>query len=193
MARLGDVGEGLERSKQWPGAKVLAAFVWGEFLDVSIDVERVQLVFVVDLPAAEVPWMSRPAQCEALASFLRLDKLPLSWCWRPAEWPVWNHQIIRAVRFWTIDEGVDRDALAALASGDVDSLVVSEPDRTRLVEQLQVERDTAWSHLVEVTDRFHDAQWRRTHRGDGVYPEDHLWQASAGYVDLQRAIENTEI
>jgi hypothetical protein len=89
MARLGDVGEGLERSKQWPGTRVLAACVWGEFLDASIDVERIQLVFAVDLPAAEVPWMSRPAQCEALASFLRLDKLPLSWCWRPAEWPVW--------------------------------------------------------------------------------------------------------
>lgn len=179
IGRLSDVADGLDRSKQWPGAAVVAAYVYGEFLDLSIEVARVQLALVVDQPAAVVPWMSRPAQLEALAALLRFDRLPLSWCWRPLEWPVWNHEIAGAVCFWTFDGGVEQHALDALLSGDVDPLLVSPADREHLVDQLRVERDVGWHHLVEVTDRFHDLEWRRTHRGDGVYAEDHLWGAAA--------------
>ncbi|MEP7114376.1 MAG: hypothetical protein ABI862_14010 [Ilumatobacteraceae bacterium] len=190
IGRLSDVADGLDRSKQWPGPAVAAAYVYGEFLDLSIEVERVQLALVVDQPAAVVAWMSRPAQLEALAAMLRFDKLPLSWCWRPLEWPVWNHEITGGVCFWTIDGGVDQHALDVLLSGEVGPLMLGPADREQLMDQLRVEREVGWQHLAEVTERFHDSEWRRAHRGDGVYPEDHLWSAAAGYLELQRALED---
>ena len=78
---------------------MVAAYVFGAVLDRVSELEVVQLALVVDEPPEDVPWMSRPARLEALASLCRFDKLPMSWRWRPAEWPVWNHEINRAVRF----------------------------------------------------------------------------------------------
>jgi len=37
----------------------------------------VEFALVVDDPASEVPWLSRPAHRESLAGLLRFDKLPL--------------------------------------------------------------------------------------------------------------------
>jgi hypothetical protein len=43
-----------------------------------------------------------------------------------------------------------------------------------------------------VTERFHDRTWRREHRGEGVYPQDHLWSAAAAFLDLDDAVANAE-
>jgi hypothetical protein len=39
-----------------------------------------------------------------------------------------------------------------------------------------------------VTESFYDPDWRRDHRGDGAHAEDHLWWATAGFLDLDDAI-----
>ena len=90
MSPLVDVADGLDRAAPWPDCRVVAAYVFGPVLDTGGDVERVRLAFVVDEPADDVSWLSRPARLEASAALLRFDKLPRAWWWRPVEWPVWN-------------------------------------------------------------------------------------------------------
>ncbi len=36
--------------------------------------------------------------------------------------------------------------------------------------------------------KFYDRDWRREHSGAGTHPEDHLWCATAGFLDLDDAI-----
>ena len=134
--------------------------------------------------------MSHPVHLEALASLLRFDKLPMTWRWRPSAWPVWNHEITRAVLFWSATSGSDQAVLEALASGDLDRLQLAEPaDSEELVAQLRKERDVARRHLAATVSGFHEREWRSEHKGDGVYPEDHLWSAAAGLLDLDDAVE----
>jgi hypothetical protein len=123
-----------------------------------------------------VSWRSRPAHLEALAAVLRFPKLPVSWQWRPEQWPVWNHEIDRAVRVWA-------------AAGQLDGVTIEEPAGTdELRGELLIERGVGRRHLATVTESLHDKDWRRAHRGAGVYPEDHLWWATAGFLDLDDAI-----
>lgn len=168
---------------------MVAAYVFGALLDPVSELEVAQLVLVVDEPPEDVPWMSHPAHLEALASFCRFDKLPLSWRWRPAAWPVWNHEITRAVRFWSSGGGRDEAALSALADVSASDAPVEEPASPEaLAGQLRIERDVSRAHLATVTARYFDRDWRREHSGAGIYPEDHLWWATAAFLDLDDAV-----
>ncbi len=75
IGRLGDIGAGLDRAKQWPGVSGTAGYLYGALLDGDDDLEYVSI------------------------------KLPMSWRWRAAEWPVWNHQIPYSACFWSSDGG----------------------------------------------------------------------------------------
>jgi hypothetical protein len=190
ISRLGDVLEGLDRAAEWPGPTVTAAFVYGGLLDCQAELDRVELAFVVAEPAEDVPWMARPARLEALAAILTFAKLPVSWQWRPAEWPVWNHEIERALRVWSADGGRDQPALDALAARHLNDVTPHAPaSDAALIAELLVERDVARRHLATVTQSFYDRDWQREHRGDGVHAEDHLWWASAAFLDLDDAIQ----
>lgn len=185
ISRLGDVADGLGRAKQWPDVSVTAAYVYGGLLDGADDLEYVELALVVDEPASRVPWLSRPAHLEALAKLLRFNKLPVTWRWRPAEWPVWNHRISRAAGFWTVDGGRDQTTFDALSARGEDGIHLTGPDSTdALRAQVEVERAAARAHLAEVSALFGDRDWRRDHTGDGSYPEDALWDAAAAFVEL---------
>jgi hypothetical protein len=185
IGRLSDVAEELDRASQWAEVRVIAGYVYGALVDDDDELEYVSIALVVDEPADGVPWLSRPAHLEALAKFIRLDKLPIVWRWRPAEWPVWNHQIRRAARFWTRDYGRDEHVIEALRARSIDSIQLAEPaDAESLREQVEVECATARRHLANVTNSFGDREWRREHTGDGAYPEDTLWAAAAGFVEL---------
>ncbi len=84
-------------------------------------------------------------------------------------------------------------SLRALASGRLDSVAIEGPaDTDELVAELIVERDVGRRHLATVTASFHDRDWRREHRGSGIYPEDHLWWAAAGFLDLDDAVRRLE-
>jgi hypothetical protein len=79
--------------------------------------------------------------------------------------------------------------LDALAAGQLDEAVLhAPPDREALLAQVRVERDVGRRHLETVTELFYDRDWQRSHRGDGVYPQDHLCWAAAGFVDLDNAL-----
>ena len=190
MSRLRDVADGLDRAAMWPEATVSAAFVFGGMLDGESDLDRIELAFVVAEPAAAVPWLARPAHLEALAALLRFTKLPLSWRWRPTELPVWNHEIERALQVWSADGGRDQAAFEALAARRLDDVTLNAPpDADALLAELLVERDVGRRHLATVTESFYDQDWRRAHRGDGVHAEDHLWWATAGFLELDDAIQ----
>jgi hypothetical protein len=192
--RLREIAAELERAKPWPESTIVAGYVFGELIEATGDVERIQVALVVDEPAENVPWLSRPARLEAFASMLRFDKLPMSWWWRPQQWPVWNHAISRAVCVWSAAAGWRSDVFDALAAARTDQLVFAEPSEdAQLVAQLRVERDVARRHLEATVARFHDREWRRDHKGDGVYPEHHLWSATAGYLDLDNALNEASV
>ena len=192
ISRLGDVADGLDRAAQWSEVTVVSGYVFGAMFEPAADIERVELALVVAESPEVVPWMARPPRLEALAELLRLPKLPVSWWWRPADWPVWNHTIIRAVRFWSSDGGCDQRVFDGLASGRLENVVVETPaDSGELASQLLVERDAAREHLSSVTESFYDRDWRRECRG-GEYPENHLWSAAAAYLELDDAVRHIE-
>jgi hypothetical protein len=185
IGRLSEVAEELDRASQWSEVSVIAGYVYGALVDGDDELEYVLIALVVDEPAERVPWLSRPAHLEALAKFIRLDKVPIGWWWRPVEWPVWNHQIPRAACFWTRDNGRDERVIEALRAHSIDGIQLAEPaDADSLRAQVEVERATARRHLASVTNSFGDRDWRRDHKGDGAYPEDALWAAAAGFVEL---------
>ncbi|MFC5000687.1 hypothetical protein ACFPIJ_22965 [Dactylosporangium cerinum] len=40
------------------------------------------------------------------------------------------------------------------------------------------------AHLRRVEAGYWERDWRFAHRDNGVYPENHLWEAVSGYLDL---------
>jgi hypothetical protein len=49
---------------------------------------------------------------------------------------------------------------------------------------LSVELAESLSHLRGVEADFWERDWRSAHKGSGSYPENHLWNAVHGYLDL---------
>lgn len=104
------------------------------------------------------------------------------------QWPVWNHAIAAALAVWDEHDGRDHDAFDALARGALErSWLVAPVNDQALAAQLAVELEVAHRHLVAVTGEFWEPEWRRAHRGGGHYPEEHLWCAAHGFLDLQGA------
>jgi hypothetical protein len=191
VARLGQVaGDLTEQASSWGESIIVEAHVFGDMVTGPDTIEAIYLALVIDFPVEEVAWLARPAQAEATASLLRFDKLPLRWWWRPTVWPVWNHTITQPVRFWSKANGPDEAALGVLADGRLDELVMGgPPDPQAYRAQLQTELEASRRHLNRVVDSYHDRDWRRDHKGFGVYPEDHLWWATQGFLELDDALQ----
>lgn len=164
---------------------LLEAYAYGDILDPATDeLDVVRVALVLDLPADEVTWLALPTVNVWLDRHLRLDSVPVRALKRPAVWPVWNHVIRRPVRIWSLEGGTDDAALAALTNRDVESLRLPAPSRDEEAEQLAEELNASLVHLRRVQDSYFEREWRSTHKGFGVYPEDHLWHAVEGYLDL---------
>ncbi|MDF1598059.1 MAG: hypothetical protein P1T08_18460 [Acidimicrobiia bacterium] len=191
IGRLRQVADDLtDHTSSWRDSVIVEAHVFGDLLTGPDTIEVIWMAQVVDLPVEEVTWLARPAQAEATASILRFDKYPLRWWWRPTTWPVWNHAISRPVRFWSRELGPDHTTLGLLADRRLGELAVLEPaDRAVYRAQLQTELEASRRHLGRVVDSYHDRDWRRDHQGFGVYPEDHLWWATQGFLELDDALQ----
>jgi hypothetical protein len=165
---------------------LVAIYAFGAVLDQpGQELEAVNVLLVVDVPAAELPWGVEPPGCSSLAHLLKLDKAPVLRRWRSADRPVGNHEIRRPMPIWSRKDGVQTAALDALAQRRAEPFRLADPDDDVLAEQISHELETSTAHLRTVRDRYwDDIDWRRSHRGDGRYPEDHLWQAVDGYLDL---------
>jgi hypothetical protein len=161
-----------------------AVYAFGEVTDGADPLDAVQVAVAINLPPEEVPWESNPDGADWLASELRLSKGGFMYFWRSYLDPIWNHYIRGPVQIWSVDGGPDEQALAALEARDFGSLnrLVPEPADERL--QLREDMDAALAHLREVRDKYWDHDWRRAHRGYGRYPENELWDAVEGFLDL---------
>ena len=60
----------------------------------------------------------------------------------------------------------------------------AEPRLTPARSFRDEDMDAALAHLREVRDKYWDHDWRRAHRGYGRYPENELWDAVEGFLDL---------
>ncbi|WP_158895151.1 DUF7711 family protein [Amycolatopsis anabasis] len=159
------------------------AYVFGELLEGGDPIENLSVAFALNLPPEEVPWCSEPPGTPWLVDMLRLDKGGIAYWWRSRHEPVWNHVIREPVRFWSLagtDEAV-LDALRERRLADLPRLKAS-PEQVR--HRIATDLDRTLARLQTVHQRYWAHDWRREHRGDGRYPENHLWEATHGYLDL---------
>lgn len=168
---------------------ITEVWAYGEVLESSVgSIEVAQVALVVDLPTEEVTWFSTPPSLAGFASATRLENLPITIMWRPAAWPVWNHAIRCPVRIWSTS-GPDDAALAALAAGTgIDNHRLVEPSSQVYLKQLLAELTASLTHLNGVADGYWERDWRADHKGSGTHPEDHLWCAVQGFLELRHAI-----
>jgi hypothetical protein len=167
-----------------PSPFLKAVYAFGEVVDGADPLDAVQVAVAINLPPEEVPWESSPEGTDWLANQLRLSKGGFLYLWRSHLDPVWNDYIRGPVRIWSVDDGPDEQALAALAARDFGSLKRLIPESADERLQLREDLSTALAHLREVRDKYRDHDWRREHRGYGRYPENELWEAVEGYLDL---------
>jgi hypothetical protein len=80
--------------------------------------------------------------------------------------------------------GAMLDALGDRRLGDLHRIT---PTAAEEAEQLQEELAASLAHLQRVDAAYWEREWRREHKGLGIYPEEHLWRASHGYLDLLAA------
>jgi hypothetical protein len=188
VRRLRTIAERCQRaSSLWDDEPLLlAAYAFGPVLESAAEVDAVDLAFVLSLPAEELPWFAEPQSLLGLPSLLEIDKAPVRWYWRPSVWPVANHLIHRPLRVWSPD-GPDETALDALERGQAEHLRMPSPNAEQQREQVSVELAASLSHLRDVEAGFRERDWRSAHKGSGIYPEDHLWNAVHGYLDLLAA------
>jgi hypothetical protein len=164
-----------------------SAHVFVGLLDAVAELEVVQVAFVLDLPVDRLTWCAEPPECGWLVELLDLGKAPVQWYWRPVAWPVANHLIRRPLPFWSATGGTDEPALDAVARGLAETLRPAEPTASDQHAQLIVERAASLAHLRDTEDGYWQRDWRAAHRGAGSYPEQHLWNAVHGYLDLLAA------
>jgi hypothetical protein len=170
---------------------LLEVYAFGDILDPDIDdMHDVDVALVIDLPVEDVTWWSLPIRTAWIIEVVRLNKLPVRAAWRPSVWPVWNHAIRQPLRIWSAADGADGEALDALSNGQADALRLPAPEADVEAEQLATELEASLAHLKRVRDDWDDREWRRNHKGFGVYPEDHLWRAVHGYLDLLEATQS---
>lgn len=164
----------------------------GEVADGADPLDAVQVAVAINLSPEEVPWESSPEGTDWLANELRLSKGGFLYFWRSHLDPIWNHYIRGPVRIWSVDDGPDEQALTALEARDFGSLkrLIPEPADGRL--QLREDLGAALAHLREVRDKYWDHGWRRGQRGYGRYPENELWEAVEGFLDLVDASRSSK-
>jgi hypothetical protein len=175
----------LEEPLLWEG------YVFGEILDGADPIERLRVAFTLNLSPEEVPWCSQPRGTPWLVDSLRLDKGGFAFWWHSRHEPVWNHAIHEPVRFWSLD-GTDEAVLDALRDRRFADLPRLQASPAELRRHTEAELDRALGHLRAVNEKYWDRDWRNEHRGGGRYPEDQLWEATHGYLDLMDAVHRLD-
>lgn len=189
VEKLRILAEECDSQRAWPGEDPLLreAYVFGDLFEGPDELERVELALVLGLSPERVAWASTPRGALWLEESLRLNTGGFAYYWRSHLDTVVNHRIRGPVRFWSRESGPDETVLQALAERRFDDLprVETSPDAQR--KQLAGELATALDRLRSIRDSYWDHPWRREHRGYGRYPENELWEAVQGYLDLCEA------
>jgi hypothetical protein len=167
---------------------IVGAHAFGEILELPEDPDVTAVAFVVDATVDELPWGVEPPDLRWFIHQARIDRHPIRWFARPRDLPVGDHRIVRPVRLWDVDHGIDEVTFDAFRSRHVESVRLPAPSREELAAALERHLTVTRSALDEVVDRFWDRDWRREHTGSGRYPEHTLWELAWGVRDLERAL-----
>lgn len=165
--------------------RVTSLQVFGGLLGRVGDLDVVEVALAVDLPAADVPWLSRPAGAQHWASMTRLDKNPVVGLWRSDRVPVWNHHVVRPLVVWDVAGGRRDEALAAVRAGEAEPLRPAAPTAQDLEQRLRDEVDLSLAALRRRTREYDERRWGP---GKLTPASDALWDASSGYLDLLDAL-----
>jgi len=187
VEKLRILAEACQHTTRWPPPPdepfLREAYVFGEVLDGADPIDHLEVALVLNLPSEEVPWESHPHGTDWLVRELRLDKGGYAYWWRSREDPVWNHHIRGPVRFWSLD-GPDDDVLRALSERRFADLPRVTAAPAEIHQRAVTELDAALARLRDVHRNYWERDWRREHRGNYRYPENELWEAVDGYLDL---------
>lgn len=159
------------------------AYVFGEILEGADPIECLTVALTLNLSPDEVPWCSQPRGTAWLVHDLRLDKGGIAYWWRSRHEPIDNHLIRNPVRFWSLD-GIDEAALRALQDHRFNDLHRVTTTPAEVEQHSSIEFNRALNQLRTIRQEYWDRDWRREHRGNGRYPENHLWEALDGYLEL---------
>lgn len=161
--------------------RVTQLWAFAAILGTPAELEAVEAALSLDLPAADVAWLTRPPAAEHWLGMTRLARNPISVLWRSAHAPVWNHRIVRPLLVWAIETGIDEAALTALREGRGHAAGLPEPSPDELAARLADERAISLQSLRAAATAYNDRQWTPTKLGPTA---DALWRASEGYLDL---------
>jgi hypothetical protein len=155
----------------------------GELLGASRDLEWATVAACVDLPVEEVPWLCRPDGADGWAQMTRASKNPVLIWWRSARAPVWNHRIVRPLRVWSLDGGVEEDALEAIMDGHGAEAGLPDPGKGEFAARMQDELRVSLGELQRRTREYENDHFTRLGiRGDA------LFAAADGYLDVLAAL-----
>lgn len=165
--------------------RVSALWSFGDVLATPKDLDNLEVVLAVDLPAQDVAWCSAPAGAEHWSTASGLSKRPVVARWRSTRAPLWNHKIRGPLLIWDEVGGVAADALGALRDGMAQDLRLPEPTPQELASRLTAELAVSLGALQSSTDAYEE---RRFSPGKLAPVGDALWRASAGYLDVLAAL-----
>jgi hypothetical protein len=164
----------------------------GAILEDAERIDTYDVVLVLDAPADETTWLALHPAGEWFGDRLRLTKATAAWFLRSTEHGVHNHRLRELVRVWTPD-GPDHALLDRLRRSELAPTDISRPpDDATMAAQLAAELAQCRQHLATMLDSYHDRDWRRAHKGYGVYPEDHLWRAAQTVRELTDALAHLQ-
>jgi hypothetical protein len=171
--------------------RVTALWTFGEVLTSRDDLDSLPVVLAIDRPVEDVAWLCSPPGAEHWSHATGLSKNPVVAIWRSTQAPLWNHRIREPLLIW--DEHRPRDEsgapamteLIALREGNAESLRLPEPAPGELESRLAAELGVSRRALESTSAAY---EQRRFSPGKLEPVADALWRASAGYLDVRRAI-----
>lgn len=145
------------------------------------DLDWVTVAVVVDLPVAEVPWLTKPKGAEHWENATGAAKKPVVTLWRSAHAPVWNHYLERPALLWERETGLAEDVMRALNEGHGEVIRTQAPSADELRARLHDDIAVSLDALRERTQAYEKRRWAP---GKLTPASDALWEASNGYIDL---------
>ncbi len=165
--------------------RVTQLWAVGDILGPVAELEIIEVALAVDLPAADVAWLTEPRGAQHWGNANRLPQNPIRPYWRSAHAPVWNHRIVRPTLIWDNTGGVRQEVLEAVLDGAGDGLREPAPSPDELRERLADELVISRAELAYRTDEYEQRRWKP---GKFEPVADALWRASNGYLDILAAV-----
>lgn len=191
IEKLQALAAACESVKSWPPGDpfLREPYVFGDVLRGADPLEFAEIIVVVNLPPPEVAAWASSMLGAQWAGQLELSTGGFRYWWRSHLDPwVWDHRVPGPVRFWS-QHGTDVYVLRTLTDRRFADLPRQVPAPHARGEQPGAGLEAALGRLRDVYSSYWDEGWRRGHRGDGRNPENELWEAVDGYLELLDAAD----